>query len=152
MSTPDALVKDIFPNVVAKDFFETLTSHKLGEGAYRTVYKLTLNPDLVVKLEDKAFHFSNVYEWDVWERIKHTEHVKWFAPCEHISPCGTVLVQKFAKDIEDDFILPAELPVFFTDISKRNFGIYEGRVVCRDYGNNLLMEKGMSKRMKKVEW
>lgn len=148
----DPLADSLFPNIVAKDFFQTLTSQKLGEGAHRTVYKLTLNPDLVVKLEDKAFHFSNVYEWDVWNRVRHTKLAKWFAPCEHISPCGTVLIQKLAKDIEDLSLLPKEIPVFFTDVAPRNFGIYEGRVVCRDYGLNLLMERGMTNRLKTAEW
>lgn len=145
-------IYDYFNNVISKDLFDTFCSTQLGEGAYRKVYRLTLTPEYVVKIEAGAFNFSNIHEWDVWERVKHTKHAKWFAPCEHISPCGTVLVQKFCKDIDDDALLPEEVPAFFTDIKKSNFGMLNNNIVCRDYGFNLLMEKGMTSRMKKAEW
>lgn len=143
---------ECFTTTVAKDFFELMVGPEVGRGAYRTVYRHSLNPDYVIKIEDAAHSFHNIQEWDVWERVKYTKHAKWFAPCEHISPNGAVLIQKFAKNIEDDSLLPDKIPIFLTDISKRNFGIIDNQIVCRDYGLNLLMEKGMTSKLKKVNW
>jgi hypothetical protein len=44
------------------------------------------------------------------------------------------------------------MPAFFTDLKRENFGLLLGRLVCHDYGVNLLMENGMTKRMRKANW
>jgi hypothetical protein len=47
---------------------------------------------------------------------------------------------------------PTALPAFFTDFKRENFGFIDGRFVCHDYGTTLLMERGMTKAMRKVDW
>lgn len=48
--------------------------------------------------------------------------------------------------------LPKEVPAFFCDLKAANWGRLGKRIVCHDYGNNPLMEKGMTTRMKKAVW
>ena len=45
--------------------------------------------------------------------------------------------------------MPEKVPAFLTDIKKRNFGDYEGRVVCVDYAMTI---PNPSTRMKAVDW
>jgi len=138
-------------NPLSRDLFELVTGDRVGIGQYRTVYKSLLVPDEVLKFEYTAKSFSNVQEMDIWERIALTKFAKWFCPCVSISSCGTILIQKYARDVEDHEY-PDEIPVFFTDVKKSNFGMYKGNFVCRDYGANLLIEKGLSNKLKKVIW
>lgn len=44
------------------------------------------------------------------------------------------------------------MPIFFTDFKYLNYGFYDGRIVCHDYGTSLIFEHGMTKRTKKAEW
>lgn len=44
------------------------------------------------------------------------------------------------------------MPVFLTDFKPENFGLLNGRVVCHDYGNHLLHERGMSTAMRNAPW
>lgn len=107
----------------------------------------------VIKIEHAAGRFQNVAEWQVWEHIKQVKELnQWFAPCLHISPCGNVLTQQYARDLEGDWEIPAKIPAFFTDLKMANFGIMYGRFVCRDYGHHLLLEMGMTKRMVKPKF
>lgn len=88
-------------------------------------------------------------EWFVWNRVCGTIYEKWFAPVVQISPNGRILVMKRTTPLGE---LPNSMPAFFTDFKRANYGVYEGRIVCHDYGTTLLMENGMSKRMCKVIW
>lgn len=47
---------------------------------------------------------------------------------------------------------PAKMPAFFSDFKRTNYGLHNGRLVCHDYGTSLLMQEGLTKRMKSVEW
>jgi hypothetical protein len=120
----------------------------MGYGTHRAVYLSKLLPDCVIKME-LGDRFANVIEWEVWNAVKDTEHAKWFAPCLHLSPNGMILVQ---QKTEPAYEYPKEIPAYFTDIKGENFGMLNGNFVCHDYGNNLLMERGMTKRMRKVNW
>ncbi len=110
---------------------------RIGIGTSRDVFEFNLDKSMVVKVENKAGSFSNVTEWQVWREIKGTKAAKWLAPCAFISQCGSFLIQQKAEDIHDDRRIPKKIPRFLTDVKKENFGIIDGRVVCRDYGNVL---------------
>lgn len=117
----------------------------------RQVYDCELFDDCVVKVEDGSRSFQNIVEWETWERVRGTEFEKWFAPCVNISPSGSVLIMKKTIPIlQKDY--PKKMPVFLTDFKYSNYGEFDGRFVCHDYGTNLLFENGMSKRMKKADW
>lgn len=150
----NTIKKDNFPTTLGKDLFEIACGKKLGSGCSRDTFECALNPKYVIKIENSTHSFQNIMEWEVWESVKYEDdgHAKpWFAPCEYISPCGIVLVQhKTTVPTREQF--PAKLPAFFSDIQKPNFGMYEGRFVCHDYGYNDLMEVGKTKRLKKAEW
>lgn len=125
---------------------------KVGWGSAREVYKMRApQDDCVVKLESKSYSFQNVREWNVWETVKETKFAKWFAPCVSISPNGSVLIQRKTTPVPSD-MWPEKVPCFLTDLKRANFGMYEGRLVCHDYGLHLLMENGMTTRLKKANW
>lgn len=134
-----------------KDLFWMMCRQQIGAGMSRNVYSSDVLKDSVIKVEETRGHFQNILEWEIWNRMQSTVHAKWFAPCEWISPNGLLLVMAKTTPLEKDKY-PKELPAFFTDIKYANFGLYKGNFVCHDYGFTLLMERGMSKRMQKVEW
>lgn len=47
---------------------------------------------------------------------------------------------------------PDRMPAFLTDMKRTNYGLIGKQVVCHDYGTNLLMQMGLTKRMKKADW
>ncbi len=140
-----------FSSVVSKDLFCMVTGTQLGEGIARDVYRSALIPSQVFKFETRSGSFQNILEWETWEHVKHTKYRRWFAPCHAISPCGTILIQEYARAIETSE-LPTHIPAFFTDIKQKNWGMLDGRPVCVDYGYTLLMEKGMTSKLRKAEW
>ncbi|WP_323016382.1 hypothetical protein [Castellaniella sp.] len=128
-----------------------LQGTQISYGSARTVYACKLFSDCVIKVEDGAGSFQNVMEWETWQRVKDTKFAKWFAPCEFISPAGGILVMKRTMPI-DEKRYPQSVPAFFTDLKYANYGMLDGQFVCHDYGVSLLMENGMSERMRKPEW
>jgi hypothetical protein len=143
-------------NVITSDMFRLICGEKLGSGAYREVYRYALDTSLVIKIETGSQSFSNIIEWETWNEVRHTagmkhDYAKYFAPCIAISPCGTLLLQKYARPVclEE---LPKEVPRFFTDLKQANFGIYNGNFVCLDYGMHLLMTHGLSNKKRKADW
>lgn len=141
----------LFPTMLSRDLAGLTLSHRLGTGYSRDVFQYELDPTLVVKIETDAGSFHNVREADVWEAVKETEFAEWFAPVVAISPNGLILLQKKCEPARGR-PLPTKVPAFFTDIHSNNWGFYEGRPVCFDYGHHLLLEKGLTKRMRKVKW
>lgn len=134
---------------IHRDTFWLLANNQIGFGMSRVVYDSKLLPDSVVKVESGSGQFQNIIEWETWERVKDTEYAKWFAPCEWISPTGSVLIQKKTLQAHK---YPDKMPVFFCDFKRTNYGIFQGAFVCHDYGTNLLFENGMTKRLKKAKW
>lgn len=143
-------------NVITGDLFRLVCGEKLGRGVSREVYRCALDPTIVFKIEADAGSFQNIIEWETWDTVRFTagmknDYAKYFAPCIAISPCGTVLVQKYARPV-DYTELPEDVPKFFTDLKKENFGLLDGKFVCIDYGNNLLMTNGLTTKTKKADW
>ncbi|KAA1057165.1 hypothetical protein [Azospirillum argentinense] len=135
---------------VKNDFIDLFCGKFLGAGIGRQVYELATDPTKVVKVEMASRSFQNAMEWETWDRVKDTPWAKWFAPCHSISPCGIVLIQSRTKPFEAD---PDELPEFFTDLKRTNYGVIDGQVVAHDYGFSLLIERGLKRvRMRKPEW
>lgn len=135
------------------ELFKTICNKQIGSGMSRKVYDSKVMPDHVIKIEEEGRHFQNNLEWTVWQRIEwgDTQISKWFAPCDWISPCGTILIQKKTTPA---IKYPKQVPVFLCDFKKSNYGMYNNKFVCHDYGLDYILEKGLStKRMKKVrEW
>ena len=128
----------------------------IGCGAHRHVYKHGYDDTLVVKLECKVGSFQNVIEWETWQSVQSTDLAKWFAPCVAISANGEVLVQRRTTPATK---YPDKIPAFFTDTKLGNYGVLvprtgdpEEQFVCHDYGLHLMLEKGMTKRMKNAHW
>lgn len=132
-----------------RDAFNLLCDDKIGYGASREVYSSRVLPDCVIKVETGIGKFQNILEWETWDRVSQTEFAKWFAPCEWISPNGVILIMKKTLPAHK---YPDKIPAFFTDTKRTNFGVYKGNFVCHDYGMHLLMENGMTKRMRKADW
>jgi hypothetical protein len=143
-------IDEHFRDTVSRDVASMVLGECIGYGTTRAVYVHATDESKIVKVENTAQSFCNVYEHEVWDHIKDTEFAKWFAPVEYISPSGTVLVMRRTEAVPVD-LLPKQLPVFFTDIKAENFGRLNGRVVCHDYGYHQFIERGMSKRMRKVK-
>lgn len=122
----------------------------ISHGLSRYVYEMNNDPHKVVKICTGNVK-QNILEHEVWDRIRETEHAKWFAPVYHISQDGRVLIQHKTKPVTREE-LPDKIPAFFTDMKVTNWGRVYKRIVCHDYGMNLLMEHGMTKRLRKADW
>src|SRR5690348_2007012 len=107
-----------FTNTISSDLLALVTSTRLGKGVAREVFRYALDPAYVIKFETASGSFQNILEWETWDAVRMTKWAKWFAPCKCISPCGTVLIQNYAKDIDELDKLPAEIPIFLTDLKR----------------------------------
>lgn len=140
-----------FKSVIEHDFFYYMCAELLGTGQFRDVYVLRSNPKWVLKFETGSQSFSNIREWDTWNDSEHMgpEVRKWLAPCKSISPCGTVLMQRRTTPAK---IYPEKIPTWMTDTKKSNFGMIGRQFVAHDYGNHLICNSGMTKRLRKAKW
>lgn len=134
-----------------REAFHLMCETLIYEGMSRAVWTSKIVPDCVVKVEERSGFFQNVVEWETWQRVKDTEHARWFAPCRWISPNGAILVMERTRPASDRDYLD-KMPVFLSDFKRRNYGMAGDRLVCHDYGTNMLFEKGLSARMAKVDW
>lgn len=114
---------------------------RLGKGSYRHVYKLKEDISKVLKVEYCGNVFSNVHEYQVWKEVQHTPIEKFFAPCYEIDAMGIALIQARTTPFEsnDDFEKAVrdngdKIPAFMDDVHFGNWGMFEGRPVCHDYG------------------
>lgn len=126
----------------------------LGTGMSRQVYTCTLNPsEWVVKVEMEATgYFQNVSEYLVWQSVKDAKSIAdWFAPIHNISDSGHWMIQARTTSVREEE-LPERVPRFFTDLKISNWGWYQGRVVCHDYGRSLVTENGITAHMRKADW
>ena len=145
------LYQDRFPTGLQWDVFKMLCGDFITNGMSRDVFISAVDKSCVVKVETQIDYFQNVEEWETWKEVEDTEFAKWFAPCCRISQVGMLLIQKrTSRPAENQW--PDRLPAFLTDTKKSNYGMFEGRLVCHDYGTNLLRTVGMTKRMRKVVW
>ena len=135
-----------------REAFGLLTGHKLSEGSSRKVYICRIDPSLVVKKEMKRNSFQNIVEWEVWTSAWDKKLLsKWFAPCMHISGCGTLLVQARTFPIKSSD-LPKKIPEFMTDTKIQNWGWYQDRPVCHDYGTMVVGFLQKKHQLVKAEW
>lgn len=134
-----------------RELLGLVCSDRLGSGMTREVFRFGPDEAYVIKFENESGHFQNVLEWEVWDRIKDTKLAKWFAPCLRISHCGRILIQRYAEPLAA-ICLPAEIPAFFTDLKPDNWGHIKGQPVAIDYGKTLMLERGMTSRMRKADW
>lgn len=122
---------------------------QIGVGSARRVFINDLNPLQVVKIEHGS-GFQNVQEWLIWQEVRNKPDLaKWFAPCDFISPNGSVLVMRRTE--QPKIAYPEQVPAFFTDLKLTNWGEFEDRLVCHDYGM-LARFYSLSKRQKKADW
>lgn len=128
-----------------------LCEERLGHGMTREVFKLYTDNTKVIKFELESGHFQNVLEYQVWQSVQFTKLAKWFAPCHYISHCGRIMIQSYAEPIAA-IRLPAKVPAFFTDLKPANWGMIKNHPVAVDYGKHLMLERGMSNRMRKADW
>lgn len=117
----------------------------------REVFRFGPDENFAIKFENGNGHWQNVLEWEVWSRVKYTKLAKWFAPCHRISHNGRILIQAYAEPLAA-IALPAEVPAFFTDMKPSNWGQIKGQPVAVDYGKTLMLERGMTSRMRKADW
>lgn len=134
---------------VLRDGFRMFCTEQIGAGIARKVFRSDLLPDYVIKTEENSGSFQNVLEWETWREVKDTKFAKWFAPCIEISSNGSVLVMKRTKPLTRD---PEKMPAFFTDMKRTNYGMLGRQPVCHDYGMTLLMQVGLTTRMRKPAW
>ena len=137
---------------IHREAFWLLAGDKIGTGMTREVFAAKLHEGCVVKVEDSVAHFQNVMEWQIWQAVKDVPHAaRWFAPCKWISFSGSLLVMERTRPAAPkDF--PKKLPLYLSDTKRQNFGLYEDRLVCHDYGTALMLTYGMTKRERNVDW
>lgn len=139
-------------NILVAELWDIVAGKRLGNGIARDVYVFAPDPTLVIKIETASRRFQNVNEWTIWDRVQHFKPLAhWFAPCVAISCSGGVMLQKRVNPA-DDAALPDRIPAFFSDNKRANWGVFEGRPVCCDYGSHTMLENGMTRRMKKADW
>lgn len=142
---------DTIKDFLGSEFVDILCGEKIGQGISREVFKCRLNESWIVKIERDGFYHQNIHEWKIWQEIQHWKKMsKWFAPCEYLSPHGTILIQQkttpaYKKD------LPNSLPAFFTDIKQENYGMLGEQFVCFDYGI-IPISRNWSTKLKKASW
>lgn len=139
--------------VTRDDIITLFVGTELGAGVHRHVFQHAQDPKLVVKI-DGSECFANAGEWEVWQRVKDTDLRRWFAPCVAISRNSIALIQRKTTPVSLAALERAlpKVPAFFCDLKVSNWGRLNGRIVCHDYANHLLYERGMTTAMKKSGW
>lgn len=126
-----------------------VVGRSLGSGASRRVYELLYDKTLVMKVEHTGKTFHNQTEWLIWECVREWPISDWFAPCVDIDGYGNVLIMKRTEPFESEKDFKAAItrtrggviPKVFDDIHYGNFGLYDGRVTCHDYGYHTFFEQ-----------
>ena len=140
-----------FNNPTAEDFFRTFAGDRIGNGVYRCVYEYLPDASLVLKVETDPHSFANIIENRTWNNVKDHKIAKFFAPCIFISPRGQFLIQKRTRAL-DGRNMPKKIPALIDDTHTDNWGIFENRVVCHDYGNQMTLKASILQPMKQAKW
>lgn len=134
---------------IQEDVLRLFLGERLGQGATREVFVLGIDPERVVKIENKrpdiedagSICFQNILEAWTWKKFKDTRFARWLAPVHFVSPLGSALVMartRQSEDVADAPPLPRRVPCFLSDTHDWNWGLLrhgEGwRWVCHDYG------------------
>jgi hypothetical protein len=115
---------------LTSDMAQLMIGERIGSGESRAVYTCNLAKDSVIKIGDLD---ANKSEWCIWQQSQGTDLANWLAACYFISPCGNFLIQQRVDHVDDQHILPKQLPSIFEDIKRTNFGYIGDRLVCFDY-------------------
>ena len=154
VDTGQPLSKIDLERLTLQDLADTLLGDKIASGSERHVYPChnsLFKVPCVAKICTGSQVHQNIIENEIWSRIQYTDHAKWFAPVLAIGNQGRVLImQRTTLKLPECY--PKKIPNFFTDMKYNNYGWIGKQFVCHDYGLTLLMEKGMSKRMRKADW
>ena len=143
-----------FPIAVNHDLISSLTQQEGGNGSSRAVFIWPLDESLVLKLET-TITFQNIIEWETWSALKDTIHSKWLAPCVWISNSGSALLMKRTQSLIAGKEPKVLIPAWLTDTKRSNYGLLNNKLVCHDYGTNLLLNHGAfggKVQMKKPNW
>lgn len=141
-----------FKTPIHRDTFDILAGQHIGAGSFRDVWTLRCDHSCVLKFETTSGSFYNIYEHELWQEVKDDKVLsQWFAPVLDISANGIVLVQRRTYPVRKED-LPTKVPAFFDDLKANNWGWYEGRVVCHDFGHRSVLRTGLTKRMKTAKW
>lgn len=143
-----------FTSTLAMDVASMVLGAHLGDGQFRSVFEWLPRRGVVAKLENGAASFHNVTEHAVWSEVKGSPLAKWFAPVVEISACGIILLQARTKPLKESErkLFPKRVPAIFHDIKPTNWGWYQGRVVCHDYGYNGILHNGLTCGMRRADW
>lgn len=136
----------------SSDLFHLICGPLIGEGQYRQVFEHALDKSRVVK-HDSGANFSNISEWELWGEVEGTSLEKWLAPVYWLSPRGLWLIQARTDPIRESE-LPKRVPSIFADLKASNWGLFQGRPVCHDYGNHAAYRIAAKhgKAMKRADW
>ncbi len=146
MSTP------VFSDTVLRDIAEMQCGDLLGNGVERKVFVYDLDPTKVIKIAVTPYSRQNIIEWETWHSLSGTKYAQFLSPCHRISPSGLVLIQTRIQPLPPE-MEDVKLPDFLTDFKRSNYGVLKGKVVCCDYGSNLLLNHGaFSSKMRKPKW
>lgn len=146
------LLDHFFKEHVEYDFFRMFCGERLGGGQGREVWSFGLDDKYVIKFEGGDHSFQNVLEWNLWNDAKemgNPDVLKWLAPCDRISANGQILIMERTKPAKK---YPDQIPAFFTDTKRNNFGMIGNRFVCHDYGTHRMCNGGLTKRLFKPKW
>lgn len=119
------------PANALRGLFEFMAGRELGRGDYRSVYLFTPNTNLVLKHEHTMAR-CNAMEFEFWQAAIGEPAERWLAPVIAISPCTRWLLMARTTPA---FNYPKRVPVFFNDMGRDNYGMFEERFVCHDYGS-----------------
>lgn len=134
------------------ELFQMVTGRHLGGGTTRDVFEYSLDDSMVIKYETNARSFANVMEWEAWQKLTYDRELsKWLAPCHHISPCGSILIQSKTEPLPRDKY-PKKIPKLFHDTKYQNWGWWKRRIVCHDYALIGTFDGGNLARMVNADW
>lgn len=135
----------------AKELASLFVGKELGRGSFRTVYCCPYDASIVLKYEGHAGDFSNILEWETWNKFKDTKFAAWLAPCLKISPCGTILIQERTEPLPKH-LRPKKTPFFLSDFKTANWGLLRGMPVCHDYALLADVWPVKDKQFLKTDW
>lgn len=139
----------VLSDIDSSDLFSLVCGKEIGRGQYRVVYESHLFPDCVVKY-DCGPRYCNAIEYQIWQDLHDSKLSKWLAPVVWCSPRSSWLIMKRTEPIKQ---MPKKVPDVFCDTKADNWGMYQGRPVCHDYGNHRMFVKAASSsKLKFVNW
>jgi len=133
-------------DLIQLEALNMLCGERLGEGSSRKVFRSALDHKLVIKIATNENGIKqNWEEFNTWESVQFVDKINsYFARVHSISEYGSILIQEYVPSIPKG---KYKIPSFFTDLKPENYGLVIGsksnQFVCRDYGVNLLRERGM---------